>query len=76
MVKEVTIQIEDMKCTGCEATIRKRLLTLKGVYDARANFKTGQILLNVSSGFQMSEAGKAIGELGYTPEKHSKSSTI
>ncbi len=72
MVKEVTIKIEDMKCTGCEGTIRKRMLTLKGVYDARANFKSGMLLLNVSSGFQMPEADKAIRELGYTPEKHSK----
>ncbi len=72
MVKEVTIKIEDMKCTGCEGTIRKRMLTLKGVYDARANFKNGLLLLNVSSSFQMPEADKAIRELGYTPEKHSK----
>ncbi len=67
MVKEVRLKVEDMKCAGCEATIRKRLLTLKGVYDARANFKTGDVLLNVNSSFQISRADEAIRTLGYTP---------
>ncbi|MDQ6955825.1 MAG: heavy-metal-associated domain-containing protein [Mariprofundaceae bacterium] len=69
MLQEVAMKIEDMKCAGCEGTVRKKLLTVKGVYEARANFKSGAVLLNVSSSFQSSEAVKAIRELGYTPVK-------
>jgi len=35
-LNEITIKVIDMKCDGCEATIRKALLKLGGVYDARA----------------------------------------
>ncbi len=66
-MREIVIHVEDMKCAGCEATLRKKLLTLNGVYDARANFKNGAVLLSVNSGFQISAADKAIRELGYTP---------
>jgi len=65
-MREIFMEIKDMKCAGCEATIRKRLLKLAGVYDARANFKTGKLLLNVTSAFQPSEVAKTMQELGYT----------
>jgi copper chaperone CopZ len=69
MLKEITMQVEDMKCAGCEGTIRKQLLMLKSVYDARANFKNGVILLNVGPSFKLEEAFKVIEELGYTAVK-------
>ncbi|PCI43835.1 MAG: hypothetical protein COB41_06110 [Proteobacteria bacterium] len=69
MLKEIIMQVEDMKCAGCEGTVRKQLLTLQGVYDARANFKSGAILLNVDVSFKPVEAFKAIKNLGYTPVK-------
>lgn len=69
MLKEITMQVEDMKCAGCEGTIRKKLLTLQGVYDARANFKSGVILLNVASSFKAVEAFNVIENLGYTAIK-------
>jgi len=65
-MREIFMQIEDMKCSGCEATIRKRLLTLAGVYDARASFKTGKLFLSVTVDFQPSEMAIAMHELGYT----------
>ena len=70
MMKEVFMEIKDMKCSGCEATIRKRLLTLKGIYDARANFKNGKLQLNVTSDVQPSEVTRVMKELGYTLANH------
>ena len=69
MLKEVVMKVEDMKCAGCEGTIRKQLLMLQGVYDARANFKSGLILLDVEPSFKSMEAFKAVEKLGYTPVK-------
>jgi len=69
MNQELEMKIKDMKCTGCEGTVRKALLKLEGVDDARANFKSGLVLLSVSSSFQSSEAIKVIQNLGYTPIK-------
>ncbi|GMQ99581.1 MAG: hypothetical protein BMS9Abin18_0399 [Zetaproteobacteria bacterium] len=69
-MKEMTIRVIDMKCAGCEATIRKELLKLNGVYDARANFKTGDVWIHVNeSRFRIAEADEAIRNLGYQPEE-------
>ncbi len=69
-MREIFMKIKDMKCSGCEGTIRKRLLRLEGVFDARANFKTGKLLLNVTPDFQPSEVPKVMQELGYTLDEH------
>jgi len=66
MLQEVEMRIQDMKCAGCEGAVRKKLLTVPGVYEARANFKNGLVLLSVYSSFQLSAATKAIQDLGYT----------
>jgi len=67
-MKEIAIKVADMKCDGCEATIRKALLKLNGVYDARADHKTGNVWLHVNeSRFRIVEADKAIRKLGYEP---------
>ncbi len=65
-MREIYMEIKDMKCSGCESTIRKRLLTLAGIYDARASFKTGKLLLSVTADFQQSQVAIAMHELGYT----------
>ncbi len=62
------MEITDLKCTGCEATVRKQLLKLESVYDARASFKTGKLMLSVRADFQPPEAVKALLEIGYTLE--------
>jgi len=70
-MKEITIKIIDMKCDGCGTTIRKALLKLNGVYDARADYKTGNIWLHVNgSHFRIAEADEAIRKLGYEPEEN------
>jgi len=68
---EMLMEIKEMKCSGCETTIRKHLLKLAGIYDARADFKTGKLLLSVTSGFQPSEVVKALPHLGYTVVEYS-----
>jgi len=70
-MKEITIRVVDMKCDGCEATIRKALLKLNGIYDARANHKTGNVWMHVKeSRFRIAEADDAIRKLGYEPEEN------
>lgn len=69
-MKEITIRIADMKCAGCEATIRKALLKLNGIYDARANHETGEVWMQVNeTGFRIAEADEAIRKLGYKIEE-------
>jgi len=69
-MNEIIIKVIDMKCNGCEATIRKALLKLNGVYDARADHKTGNVWLHINkSRFRIAEADEAIRKLGYQPEK-------
>ncbi len=68
-MKEMVIRIAGMKCDGCEATIRKALLELDGVFDAHANHKTGEIWLQVfESHFSIAAVDKALRKLGYGPE--------
>lgn len=68
-MNEITIKVADMKCDGCEATIRKALLKLDGVFDARANHKSGEVWLQVNeSDFRVSAADAAIRGLDYEPE--------
>ncbi len=68
-MKELTISVTGMKCTGCEGTIRKTLLKLNGIYDARANYRTGEIWLQIiESKFNFSEVDAALCSIGYDPE--------
>ncbi len=68
-LKHITIKLAGMRCDGCENTIRKRLLKLDGIYDARANDKTGEVHLSVNeSVFRMTDVDAAIRELGYEPK--------
>jgi len=67
-MREIFMQVKDMKCTGCEATIRKQLLKLDGIYDAHASFKTGKLCLNVTPEFQPLDALTSMAEVGYTLE--------
>jgi len=68
-MKHLAIRITDMKCAGCESTIRKALLKLDGVYDARGDHKSGLVWIEASDGFSLLRADQAIRELGYTPEE-------
>lgn len=69
-MKEITIRVNDMKCDGCGVTIRKALLKLNGVYDARVDYKTGNVWMHVNeSRFRIAEADEAIRKLGYQPEE-------
>jgi copper chaperone CopZ len=65
-VIDIFMNISDLKCAGCEATVRKRLLKLDAVYDARASFRTGKLLLSVRPDFDAAEAVAALREIGYT----------
>jgi len=69
-MNEIIIKVIDMKCNGCEATIRKALLKLNGVYDTRADHKTGKVWMQVNeAAFRIAEADEAIRKLGYQPEE-------
>ncbi len=67
-MKEIIIHVNDMKCDGCEATIRKALFRVNGVYDARADHKTGKVQMQVNeAAFRIVEADEAIRDIGYEP---------
>jgi len=68
VIRDIFMEITDLKCAGCEATVRKQLLKLESVYDARASFQTGKLMLSVRADFKPPEAVKALQEIGYTLE--------
>ncbi len=69
-MKEITVRIGGMTCDGCEATIRKALLKLDGIYDARANHKTGHVWVGINeSSCRIAEIDRTIRNLGYQPEE-------
>jgi len=70
-MKEITVRVIDMKCDGCEATIRKALFKVGGVYDAQADHKTGKVWMQVNeSVFRIVEANETIRKLGYKTEEN------
>ncbi len=57
-----------MTSNACESTIRKVLLKVNGIYDARADHKTGNVWMHVNeSHFHIVEADEAIRKIGYKP---------
>lgn len=66
------IQINDMSCTSCAKTIKKKLKTLKGVNDAKINFASDKAYIDFESKkTSLKKIYKTIKKAGYSPTKRS-----
>ena len=69
-----TIQIENLKCSGCAATIKKRLLGIHSVEQVDVNVDTSEVHITHQTAVIL-EIKEKLSKLGY-PEKGSRNSTV
>ena len=69
-----TIQIENLKCSGCAATIKKRILGIHSVEQVDVNVETSEVHITHQTDV-ISEIKEKLSKLGY-PEKGSRNSTV
>lgn len=64
-MKEITLQIEGMMCTHCEAAVKKCLEAFPEVEEAAVSHEQGTAVLKLSGEPQLDSMKKALDELGY-----------
>ena len=69
-----TIQIENLKCRGCAATIKKGILGIHSVEQVDVNVETSEVHITHQTDV-ISEIKEKLSKLGY-PEKGSRNSTV
>ncbi len=65
----ITIEIDNLKCGGCAATITKGLNAIAGVTDVKVNNDTGSVAMNAPASLHEAIVAK-LTSMGY-PEKGS-----
>jgi mercuric ion transport protein len=74
-LKEITLPVAGMTCTGCEAGINYKVNKLTGVSESKASFEDGQAVVKFDpSKITKEEIIKAINETGYKVEEEKQSS--
>jgi len=69
-VQTITLDIEGMTCTGCEATVKNAAYQLDGVLEVKANYKTGKATITYyQSMLQPKDIEDAINKTGFTVKK-------
>ncbi|MEQ8241541.1 MAG: heavy-metal-associated domain-containing protein [Cyclobacteriaceae bacterium] len=67
-MKNETIQIDNLKCGGCAATIKKNLLALSGVREVEVILENGAVDIAFDGASDRQDFVVKLGKLGY-PEK-------
>jgi len=66
-VQTITLDIEGMTCTGCEATVKNAAYQLEGVLEVKANYKTGEATITYNqSMLQPKDIEEAINKTGFS----------
>jgi len=69
-VQTITLDIEGMTCTGCEATVKNAAYQLDGVLEVEADYKTGKATITYNqSMLQPKDIEDAINKTGFTVKK-------
>lgn len=71
---KTTIQIENLKCGGCAATIKKGILTINGVSDVAVDIENSMVTIN-SENADIAEIKTKLSKLGY-PEVGGKNTVL
>ncbi len=75
--KTLTLFVEGMTCSSCEARIERALLAIPGVLRAKANQQGGEVVFEYDEGQTSPEAAKtAIEKAGYTVRAKRNASTL
>jgi sulfite exporter TauE/SafE/plastocyanin domain-containing protein/copper chaperone CopZ len=75
--RTLTIFVEGMTCSSCEARIEQALLAIPGVLHAKARVRGGKVIFEYDEGQTSPEAAKAtIEKAGYTVKDKRNASTL
>jgi len=70
-VQTITLDIEGMTCTGCEATVKNAAYKLDGVLEVEADYKTGKATITYNqSMLKPKDIEDAINKTGFTVKKN------
>lgn len=60
-----TVEIHDLKCGGCEATIKNKLKSLKGGDEVSVNLEKSTVSFATEAGEAFTAAEKMLSKFGY-----------
>lgn len=64
--KEWKLHIEGMHCIACTLAVKKALLSVPGVREAKVNFKKESALVTTDENVTLREMQKSVAQTGYT----------
>ena len=64
-VKEITLKVNGMMCSHCEAHVKKALEAIDGVASAAADHTSGQVKIQVTKDVGTDQFAAAIKDAGY-----------
>lgn len=64
-MKELTLNISGMMCTGCENRVKNALNLIKGVEIIEVNHKNGIVKLNINENIEKNTIEETITDLGF-----------
>lgn len=64
--KEWKLHIEGMHCISCTLAVKKALLSVPGVREAKVNFKKESALVTTDENVTLREMQKSVAQTGYT----------
>ncbi|WP_159092083.1 heavy metal-associated domain-containing protein [Aquimarina sp. Aq107] len=62
---KTTVEIQNLKCSGCESTIARKLHTLKGIRDVLVNTNNCTVSFNYDTSDGIETVEKELTRLGY-----------
>lgn len=68
--KEWNLHIEGMHCISCTLAVKKALLSVPGVRDAKVNFKKESALVTADESVTLREMQRSIAQTGYTATQY------
>ena len=74
-IMKTQIEIENLKCGGCAATIKKGLLSIEGIEDVAINIEDSLVSVNTTEDGLITTVKEKLSKLGY-PEVGDKNTVL
>ncbi len=68
-MKEITIKVDGMVCSGCENRLKNALETINGVVKVMASHETGMVKITFHDELDSSLIEQKIEDIGFTVKK-------